>query len=131
MVVVDVKLTDNTGQVKKALDKQIENALFAIGVTAEKHAKEYEVRVDTSRLRNSITFATEKAHSSGIPPAISEDYALNGTPEKNTVYIGTNVPYAIPVEYGTSKMGGIHFLKNGVLNHIDEYKKILNTALKS
>ena len=53
------------------MEKAIKNGLEAIGLTAEGHAKKI-TPVDTGRLRNSISHATDK----------------------EAAYIGTNVEYA-------------------------------------
>ena len=66
---VDYK--DNSEQVLSAMEKAIKNGLEAIGLTAERHAKKI-TPVDTGRLRNSISHATDK----------------------EAAYIGTNVEYA-------------------------------------
>ena len=66
---VDYK--DNSQQILSALEKGIKNGLEAIGLTAEGHAKKI-TPVDTGRLRNSISHATDK----------------------EAAYIGTNVEYA-------------------------------------
>ena len=66
---VDYK--DNSEQVLSAMEKSIKNGLEAIGLTAEGHAKKI-TPVDTGRLRNSISHATDK----------------------EAAYIGTNVEYA-------------------------------------
>lgn len=66
-----VDFNDNSEQVLSALQKAIKNGLEAIGLTAEGHAKK-NTPVDTGRLRNSISHATDD----------------------NAAYIGTNVKYA-------------------------------------
>ena len=50
---VEIK-NNNTDKVVSAIDKAIERGLEAIGLTAEKYAKE-ETPVVTGRLRNSIS----------------------------------------------------------------------------
>lgn len=70
---VDVTITDNSGEFLNALPEQIEQALTAIGITAESYAKDI-CPVDTGRLRNSITHAVDMS--------------------ENAAYIGTNVEYA-------------------------------------
>ena len=70
---MEVVIKDNSGEFLKALPEQIEQALAAIGLTAESYAKA-DCPVDTGRLRNSITHAVET--------------------EENAVYIGSNVEYA-------------------------------------
>ena len=66
---------DNSEQVLSAMEKAIKNGLEAIGLTAEGHAKKI-TPVDTGRLRNSISHATDK----------------------EAAYIGTNVEYAAFVQ---------------------------------
>lgn len=66
---VDYK--DNSEQVLSAMENAIKNGLEVIGLTAEGHAKKI-TPVDTGRLRNSISHATDK----------------------EAAYIGTNVEYA-------------------------------------
>ena len=70
-VKMKVEYKDNSEQVLSAMEKAIKNGLEAIGLTAEGHAKKI-TPVDTGRLRNSISHATDK----------------------EAAYIGTNVEYA-------------------------------------
>lgn len=70
---MEVVIKDNSDEFLKALPEQIEQALTAIGLTAESYAKQ-ECPVDTGRLRNSITNAVRA--------------------DEKTVYIGSNVEYA-------------------------------------
>ena len=106
----DVVFESHLGEFLDALPEQIEQALIAIGMTAETHAKE-ECPVDTGRLRNSITHDVE----------MSEQAA----------YIGSNVEYAAYVELGTSKMAPRPYLRPAAENHSSEYKSIVESALKS
>jgi len=129
--VADVKLTDNSAEILQAAKEQIALGLEAIGGQMELHAKE-KCQVDTGRLRNSITFATSgtqgSANTSGGAEAKPEDYAQHGRAEENEVVVGTNVEYAPEQEYYGKKA---HFLKNAAAGHSDEYKKILEAALKA
>ena len=125
---------NNKDEILGSLEDAIERALEAMGAQAENHVKMYETAVDTSNLRNSIT------------------HTLEG---KDTVAIGTPVEYAPYVEFGTgiyADSGGrktpwvykdeegnwhrtrgqkpIHFLRDGIMKHLDEYAKIAETALK-
>ena len=61
---------DNTDEVLSAMERAKKRGLEAIGLTAEGHAKK-ETPVDTGRLRNSISHATDD----------------------EAAYIGTNVSY--------------------------------------
>ena len=122
---MQVKVTNNSEIFKKAKDEAVARALEAIGLTAERHAKE-NCPVDTGRLRNSITHATQQFSGKGT-------YATaQGQPEKDAVYIGTNVEYAKKQETGNYKhtTGAAHFLRDAAANHADEYKKIAETQLK-
>ncbi|MDD7665132.1 MAG: HK97 gp10 family phage protein, partial [Lachnospiraceae bacterium] len=79
---MNINIKDNSHEVLRALDSQKEAALEAIGLLAEGYAKSNLTefpRVDTGRLRNSVS------------------HARNGDDE----YIGTNVEYAPYVELGT------------------------------
>jgi HK97 gp10 family phage protein len=99
---------DNTKEVLSALDKAIERGLEAIGLVAEGYAKK-ETPVDTGRLRNSISHATDK----------------------EAAYIGTNVEYAPYVELGTSKMSAQPFLRPAATEHTAEYKKLMEDSMEN
>lgn len=106
---MEVVIKDNSEEFLKALPEQIEQALTAIGLTAESYAKQ-ECPVDTGRLRNSITHAVETG--------------------EQAVYIGTNVEYAVFVELGTSRMKPRPYLKPAATEHSAEYKSLAEQALK-
>lgn len=110
IVVADVKLTVNADLFKAASDKQIAAALEAVGQKAEGYVKPL-VPVKTGRLRNSITHFQEG---------------------KYTEVVGTNVKYAIYVEFGTVRTKKPRpYLKPGILNHTDEYSKIIEKHLRN
>lgn len=110
---IEVK-QDNTKIIEEAIDKAIVTALDAIGAQAESHAKDYleaHHAVDTGRLKNSVT------------------HQLDGD---KSVYIGTNVEYAIYIETGTStssKVGARPFLRSTATDYTDEYRNILKKCL--
>lgn len=125
-------------------NEAIERAFYKIGMAMERYAKEElskpkahktgespRPNVDTGRLRNSITWATNEQHDSGSSPAETKDYTPHTTPDKGELYIGTNVEYAEYIEMGTSTMGPFPFLKPAVTNHLDEYKQMMEAELKS
>lgn len=64
--------------------------------------------VDTGRLRNSISH----------------------TVDGEAAYIGTNVEYAPYVELGARGRQGVHMLQRAATEHADEYKQIMEDALK-
>lgn len=99
--------TDNSELIISEKDAAIIRALTIIGMKAEGYAKKL-CPVDTGRLRNSISHATDE----------------------DTAYIGTNVEYAPYVELGTSRMEERPFLKPAALDHVDEYKAIVLNELK-
>ena len=103
-------MKDNTDEVLSALEKAKKRGLEAIGLTAEGHAKKI-TPVDTGRLqlRNSISHATDD----------------------ESAYIGTNVEYAPYVELGARGRQGVHMLQRAATEHTDEYKKIMEDALKN
>ena len=98
---------DNTDEVLSALEKAKKRGLEAIGLTAEGHAKK-ETPVDTGRLRNSISHETDD----------------------DAAYIGTNVEYAPYVELGARGRKGVHMLQRAASEHTDEYKRIMEDAMK-
>ena len=63
-----------------------------------------EKRVRTGRMRDSGRFALDDA-----APA---------------VIIGTDVPYAPEHELGTARIRGIHFLRDALQEHMEEYESI-------
>ena len=98
---------DNTDEVLAALERAKRRGLEAIGLTAEGYAKR-ETPVDTGRLRNSISHATDD----------------------EAAYIGTNVEYAPYVELGARGRPGVHMLQRAASEHTDEYKQIMEDAMK-
>lgn len=126
---------DNTALVLMAKENQVKNGLAAIGAEAVTYAQG-GCPVDTGRLRNSISYMTQSKqggqNSKNGEKAKAEDYAPRGLPDKNSVYIGTNVEYAPAQEYldMTHKTGGPHFIKNAAANHGDRYKELMEAALK-
>ena len=147
--VVDVKFTSNVDATIEAKNEAIEAALEAIGNQCVSHAKQNITKgvprnaeswyTPTGNLRNSISHLVDIA--------------------EECVYVGTNVSYAIYNEYGTGKYAEsdngakgrqspwaykgsdgkvhwtngikpLHFLRNAVQDHTDEYQKIAEQYLK-
>lgn len=107
---MDISITnDNRQEVLNELSRRVEQALEAIGMTAESHAKAI-APVDTGRLRNSITHAVDMG--------------------EQAVYIGTNVEYAGYVELGTSRMKPQPYLEPAVVNYMSEYKTLAEQAFR-
>lgn len=99
---------DNTDEVLSALKMAKKRGLEAIGLTAEGYAKK-DTPVDTGRLRNSISHATDD----------------------DAAYIGTNVEYAPYVELGARGRPGVHMLQRAASEHGSEYKQIMEDAMKN
>lgn len=130
-----IKFTDNSDEVKAAMQAAALRALIRCGMKAEEYAKDL-CPADTGNLRNSITHAVD----SGEPAA----------------YVGTNSEYGLYVELGTGKYaeggggrptpwvyqdakGNWHrtegrkaqpFIKPAVANHKGTYKNIIENELK-
>ena len=130
---VKVRFKNNAPQVMDEFERKVTLALGAMGEIVEGYAKD-DCPVDTGRLRNSLTYATNIAHDSGTDPATAEDYKMRSTPEKGEVYIGTNVEYGKYVEFDGTKyhvVGKAHFLRDAATTHNDELKNTAKTILKS
>lgn len=128
---------DNTKEVVSKLRKAIDRGLVAIGERAVYYAKKNETRVDTGYLRNSITYAI-----SGEAPAIKEYKADKGgktgsysgtRPQESikSVYLGTNVPYALAIEEGSRGKKPLHFLRRAATEHTEEYQKLMRESLEN
>ena len=133
---MEVKIIDNSKIFKNAKDEAVARALDAIGKTAERHAKE-RCPVYTGRLRNSITYATGQYNGVGTysddQGNTFSDATAKGTPEKETVYIGTNVVYAKYQEVGDFQhnVGAAHFMRDAATTHGDEYKRIAKVNMRN
>ena len=99
---------DNTEEVLSALERAKKRGLEAIGLVAEGHAKKL-TPVDTGRLRNSISHATDD----------------------EAAYIGTNVEYGPYVELGSPTIKAHHMLQKAATEHTDEYKRIMEDSMKN
>lgn len=140
---VNITFTSHIDAFYDEFDPAVRKALEEIGIEAEKHAKyiitEKGAR-DTSYLANSITFAVggeepnTKSYKADKPnkQGIIREGSYSGTaPKKDQpcVYLGTNVEYAPPVEFGTSKMPARAFIRPAVEDFGDQYKEIVENNL--
>lgn len=101
-------IKSNSRIFKIALKSAKQRGLAVCGAKAETYAKKL-CPVRTGRLRNSIS---------------------HGAIDENTEVIGTDVEYAIYVEVGTHKQAAKPFLRPAVEDHAEEYKQILENALR-
>lgn len=135
----NISITDNAEEVRKALQDKAEAALEACGNQAVSHAKSNITeagRVDTGDMRKSLTHQVRMG--------------------EKTVYVGTNIEYAIYNEFGTGiyveggkgrqtpwaytdnqgvthwtrGMKPIHFLKRAISENVKQYKAIMEQYLK-
>ena len=110
-----IVFTDNLQEVLKALDGALETGLVKIGAAAQGYAKD-NTPVRTGTLRDSI--------------------GVEVKPDEKAAYIGTMVdrfpkkPYGKYVELGARGRPGVHMLQRAASEHTDEYKKIMEDALK-
>lgn len=101
------RIESHLPEVQDAVEDAVTKALEEIGLTAEGYAKK-KCPVDTGRLRNSISHAAKE----------------------QTVYIGTNVEYAVYVEMGTKNTKSQPYLRPAVTEHKDTYRAIVKRNLK-
>lgn len=134
---IKVDMQSHKDDIKQALGEKIPRILEALGLEAEGNAITEITNmkaVDTGRLRNSITYATSEYSGKGDYTDdhgnVYSDAKAKGSPEEDTVYIGTNVEYAPYIEFGARSMGARPFLKNAVANYADDYKRIIKDGLK-
>lgn len=102
------QLIDNSAAILQALESATKSGLTEIGERAVDHARE-RVPVDAGTLRDSIT-------------SIVDD---------ESVTVGSDKDYAVPVETGTYKMAARPYLKPAMTDHNTEYEKIMKNALEN
>ena len=137
-------IADNSAEVLKELDTQVQTALEAVGNQAVSNAK-----------RNITAGVPRNAYSWYTPTGTLRN-SVSHIVQGDTCYVGTNLEYAIYNEYGTGiyadggkgrkspwmykdKAGNVHktrgmkplhFLKNAIQDNIEQYKKIIEQYLK-
>ena len=115
MSVADFNIEYHGKEFMDEIERRADVAIEAAGLKAEGNAKlELENpprRIDTGRLRNSITHTTENK------------------PGEHTAIISTNVEYAGYVHEGTVRMAPNRFLKNAIERNKAEYKAIIESFL--
>ena len=111
-----IVFTDNLQEVLKSLDGALETGLVKIGAAAQGYAKD-NTPVRTGTLRDSIGVEVKS--------------------DEKAAYIGTMIekfpdkPYGQYVELGARGRQGVHMLKRAATEHTDEYKRIMEDALKN
>lgn len=141
---IKITLDDKSPEVLAALENAIERGLDAIGMRAEGYAKDVITsagRIDTGRMRNSVTYAVagKAAAVSTYQDDNGNAFSYNGVAPGDSgskgprsVYIGTNVEYAPYHELGTTKgIKAIHFLRRAATEHTDEYRDLMKNSLEN
>ena len=111
-----IVFTDNLQEVLRALDGAIETGLVKIGAAAQGYAKD-NTPVRTGTLRDSIGVEVKK--------------------DEKAAYIGTmegrfpDKPYGKYVELGARGRPGVHMLQRAASEHGNEYKQIMEDAMKN
>lgn len=111
-----IVFTDNIDEVLSALNSAIESGLVKIGAAAQGYAKDL-TPVRTGTLRDSIGVEVNK--------------------DEKSAYIGTmkgrfpKKPYGQYVELGARGRPGVHMLQRAATEHTDEYKRIMEDAMKN
>ena len=131
----DFVFRSNRKEVEASFEKALQTGLAAVGAEAETNAKREETKVDTGRLRNSITWATKEraGHIHQYSDDSGNEYSetVGAGAKEGEVWIGTNVEYAPYIELGVRGQAGLHFLRNACQNYSERYKEILQEALKA
>lgn len=110
-----IVFTDNLDEVLRALDGALETGLAKIGAAAQGYAKD-NTPVRTGTLRDSIGVEVKS--------------------DEKAAYIGTMVdkfpdkPYGQYVELGARGRPGVHMIQRAASEHTDEYKQIMEDAMK-
>ena len=136
--VLDFKFTDNKADVEAALKEKVYAWLEAIGEDAASTSAKF-APVDTGRLKNSISSAVneqEQVVYIGTPPDIH--YAIYhefGTGKYASGGGGRSTPWAYQDEKTgewrwTAGVPARHFLQFGCTAHTEQYKQMLEAALK-
>lgn len=135
----DVQITDNADEFRNEMERKMEKALEQMGQYAEDEAKlnleRPPRRVDTGRLRNSITHATPG--NSGFTNSYSDDEGNEYTDQIGQVsqddksaYIGTNVEYAEEIHEGRPGLDPNRFLRNAVEQNQDTYRRMIDEIMR-
>lgn len=112
----DITIHDHSDEVMRRIRDALPVALEAVGQFVEGEAvieiESNPRRVDTGRLRGSITHRTE---GGGDDPSVT---------------VGTNVEYAIYVHDGTMRMAPNRFLTNALNNNRAKIKQYVENEIK-
>lgn len=136
-----IKLSDdNTKVAKEQLEKEKLRILRLWGSKAVEKSVDaisgnagIQSAVDTGRLRASISYILpdgEKGDSGLITTNQQVGDKLSGKADKDSVFVGSNVEYAIYVHEGTKGMAGRPFLRLGIDNMKEDAQEMAERVLK-
>ena len=123
MDTVDVKFSSNSDKIINQMDANVARALFAMGQRA------------TTKVINRMEkgyFPTRKAHIQGNPlrPEIRDtgdlmrDVNYDVSLQNSTVSIGNSLEYATQVHEGNRKIKARPYLKDGIMENIDDIRAV-------
>ena len=115
-------------KLKKEVAFTTEQKMIKAGFMIEKDAK-YFVKIDTGRLRSSISVNWT---GSGMTEGKIENKAKPGDgikqptskPKEFSVVVGSNVNYAIPQEFGTSKQSAHPYLRPALAKNLTRIRQL-------
>lgn len=138
-------IIDHSDEVLRALERQVEAGLEAVGIQCEGYAQDI---VEAGVPRNGGSWYTSQG-AAGLKGSIHHKVMA----DEKAVYVGTNNEHAIYNEFGTGIYAGgrqspwvykgsdgkfhrtrgitpLHFIKNAAADHIAEYKAIIKKYLQ-
>lgn len=142
MADITIRIEDHSGDILRALEEkkaQILEAWGQQGVTNVKNVITAESRVDTGAMRNSINHQVQESESAvyvgtNDSKAVYHEYGTGIYLESEDGRQGRQTPWSYQDSHGewhwTRGMKPIHMLKNGIGNHVSDFKKIAETELK-
>lgn len=127
-------MEDNSSKIFNELNNKIEKGLMEVGKAwlARCTIQITNLKVvDTGRLRASLSFITPKDKGGNIPVANSKpEDQLSGHSEKNSITVGSNVPYARINETGGARRPARPFLTNSIMQAGNLFQEVFDKVLK-
>ena len=123
------KFTSKIQQVIKDIEVAEEKSLIESAILVQDSASK-KARVDTGRLRASISYSVNGENSEGwstVPESQPDDHDVKSG--KSFAIVGTNVEYAPYLEYGTKRSKARPFLRPAYDESKATIKKIFKTNL--
>lgn len=117
----DVKFENHTDEVLRKADQVFDTAMELIAEVGESNAID-----EVTRLVYETPESPYYVRTGALRNSLGHKYIR---PEK-TAYIGTDLEYAPYVEYGNQHVTERPFLRNAAQNYIEEYKQLLEDAIK-